>query len=75
MRDDQCFFSAYASSAQQERLINLLHLADLELGDENAERDLSLVTIVRECLHSANFWEQENIRCKMTFPGGFFRDG
>lgn len=62
--------SAYASSAQQERLIHLLHLVDVELGDENAERGLSLVTIVHECLHSANFWEQENIRCEVTSPSG-----
>jgi len=65
------FTSAYASSAQQERFVNLLLFADVGHGDESAERDLSLVPIVRECLHSANFWEQGNIRCEVTFPSGF----
>ncbi|KAI0252608.1 hypothetical protein BJV78DRAFT_324558 [Lactifluus subvellereus] len=57
--------NAYASSAQQERLLNLLHLADVELGYEDAQRGLSLVATVHECLHSANFWEQENIRSSL----------
>jgi hypothetical protein len=65
------FSSACASSAQQERLIHLLHFADVERGEENAEPGLSLVTIVHECLHSANFWEQENIRCEVTSPSSF----
>jgi len=58
---------------QQERLVKLLHFADLELGDANTERGLSLVTVVRECLHSANFWEQENVRCEVASSGGLFR--
>ena len=65
------FYSTYASSTQQERLVNLLHFAGGELGCEDAERGWSLVTTVHECLHSANFWEQENIRCKMTSPTAF----
>ena len=65
------FSSEYASSTQQERLVHLLHFVDVELGDENEERGLSLATIVHECLHSANFWEQENIRCGVTFPNCF----
>jgi hypothetical protein len=63
--------SECASSAQQERLVLLLHFADVEPGAENEERGLSLATIVHECLHSANFWEQENIRCEVTFPNWF----
>jgi hypothetical protein len=62
------FCSTYASSAQQERLVHLLHFADVELGDEKVERGLSLATVVHECLHSANFWEQENIRCEGDIP-------
>jgi len=59
------FPSTYASLAQQERLISLLHLANIEPGYEDPERGLSLVTTIHECLHSANFWEQENIRCEI----------
>jgi hypothetical protein len=65
------FSSTYASLAQQERLINLLHLANIEPGYEDSERGLSLVTAVHECLYSANFWEQENIRCEITSSPGF----
>ena len=50
-----------------------MYFADLELGDANTERGLSLVTVVRECLHSANFWEQENVRCEMASSDGLFR--
>lgn len=31
------------------------------------------MTIVRESLHSANFWEHENVRCEVTSSGGVFR--
>ena len=55
-----------ASSAQQRRLVNLLHLARDEPKYEGAECGLSLATTVYECLHSANFWELENIRCEST---------
>ncbi|KAF8273762.1 Urb2/Npa2 family-domain-containing protein [Lactarius quietus] len=51
----------FASSVQR-RLVNLLHLAHIKPKYEGAESGLSLVTTVHECLHSANFWELENIR-------------
>ncbi|KAH9005998.1 Urb2/Npa2 family-domain-containing protein [Lactarius hatsudake] len=51
-----------ASSVQQRRLVNLLHLTHVEPEYESAECGLSLVATVHECLHSANFWELENIR-------------
>lgn len=54
--------NVFASSMQQRRLVNLLHLARVEPEYEGAECGLSLVTAVHECLHSANFWELENIR-------------
>jgi hypothetical protein len=69
------FSSVHASSAQQERLVHLLHFSDVEPGDENAERGLSLATVVHECLHSATFWEQENIRCEGDIPQWFFGHG
>ncbi|KAI0307579.1 Urb2/Npa2 family-domain-containing protein [Multifurca ochricompacta] len=53
--------NAFASSAQQERLVNLLHLAFVESGHEDAEHGWSLITIVHEGLHSAHFWEQKQI--------------
>jgi hypothetical protein len=56
----------FASSVQQRRLVNLLHLAHVEPEYEVAECGLSLVTTVHDCLHSANFWELENIRCEST---------
>jgi hypothetical protein len=62
------FSSAYGSPKQLERLVKLLHLACVELEPEYTERGLSFATTVHECLHSANFWEQENIRCEMSFP-------
>ncbi|KAI9512665.1 Urb2/Npa2 family-domain-containing protein [Russula earlei] len=54
--------NTFASPTQQELLVGLLHSANLETGYEDAKRGLSLVTIVHECLHSANFWEQDNLR-------------
>lgn len=60
------FYSVYASSKQLERLVTLTHLACVEPKDECTERGLSFAKTVHECLHSANFWEQENIRCEMT---------
>ncbi|KAH9075806.1 Urb2/Npa2 family-domain-containing protein [Lactarius deliciosus] len=51
-----------ASSVQQRRLVNLLHLTHVGREYESAECGLSLATTVHECLHSANFWELENIR-------------
>lgn len=65
------FYSVYASPKQLERLVNLIHLACVELKDACTERGLSFAKTVRECLHSANFWEQENIRCEMTSPTVF----
>ncbi|KAH9060868.1 Urb2/Npa2 family-domain-containing protein [Lactarius vividus] len=56
------FYSVSASSVQQRRLVNLLHLTHVEPEYEGAGCGLSLVTTVHECLHSANFWELENIR-------------
>ncbi len=57
---------------QQRRLVNLLHLAHVEPEYEGAECGLSLVTTVHECLHSANFWELENIRCESTSSAVLF---
>lgn len=51
--------------------MNLLHLACIELGKEDAAQGLSFVRTVHECLHSANFWEQDNIRCEATRPTVF----
>jgi len=44
--------------------MNLFLLARVEPECEDTECGLSLVTTVHECLHSANFWEQENLRCE-----------
>ncbi|KAI0271531.1 Urb2/Npa2 family-domain-containing protein [Gloeopeniophorella convolvens] len=44
-------FNAFASSAQHERLMTA--------------HGLSLSAVVHECLHSANFWEQGNIRSSL----------
>lgn len=57
----------FASSVQQRRLGNLLYLAHIEPKYQGAESGLSLFTTVHECLHSANFWELENIRCECAF--------
>ncbi|KAI9445447.1 Urb2/Npa2 family-domain-containing protein [Lactarius indigo] len=54
--------NVFASSVQRRRLVDLVNLAHVEPEYEGAECGLSLVTTVHECLHSANFWELENIR-------------
>lgn len=61
----------FASSVQQRRLVNLLHLAHVEPEYEGADCGLSLATTVHECLYSANFWELENIRCESTSSVAF----
>jgi hypothetical protein len=47
-----------------------LHLS-VDLGYDDTRPGLSSAAIVYECLHSANFWEQESIRCELTPWRGF----